>query len=96
MLVSVTDILNVLKQVPEWIGLKEMLTRMKALEARVAALEATLAKPAAPPCPLCGKPMKTTAVAPHPQFGRHGWQDHTLACTDCPHTETRTLNPTKP
>jgi rubrerythrin len=49
---------------------------------------------AGPPCPICQKPMRTTAVARHPEFGFAGVQQHTLTCS-CGHTEERMVDPSK-
>jgi hypothetical protein len=95
--VSVSDILKILDQVPVWKTLTALPKRLRDLEERMAALEATPPKKAGEPCPLCDEPMKVTAVEEDPIFGVMGMKVHTLTCTgaECSHTETRQIDPKK-
>jgi rubrerythrin len=52
-------------------------------------------RPPGPPCPICGEPMRTTAVNPDPEFKFAGLQRHTLKCDACGHTENRQVDPNK-
>ena len=96
-MISVSDILKILEQWPRWKALTAMPERLKALEDRVAALEARPKAPAADACPLCGEAMKVTASDAHPIFGTFGVQERTLTCTNgaCGHSEKREFDPSK-
>jgi len=97
--ISVSDIIKLLDQIPIWKRLVSLVKEVDELKARVAILEETARKPAAPApelCPLCESgSLKVIAVRPHPQFGTFGAQLRTLKCTNeaCGHTENRKHDP---
>jgi len=56
MIVSVSDILNVLKQVPEWLQLNKLPKEIEELKRMVSRLEEEISKrPSLDTCPLCNK-----------------------------------------
>jgi|GEM_PF-1106514 len=84
-MISLSDIVKLLEQVPLWKRLKELPGRVEALEAKVAELERTLAaRPAADRCPKCQEAdLKLASERPHPTFGRHGARLRKLRCVGC-------------
>ena len=45
-------------------------------------------------CPICQEGwLKVMAVRPHPVFGLHGLEEHTLKCSNCDHAELRKHDP---
>ena len=92
-MLSVSDILKILDNIPVWKTLGTLPKRVEELERRLAAIEAAPKKPADPECPLCHAPMKVTKVEPHRVFGPMGVQNHTYACTACNHKEERKIDP---
>lgn len=96
-MISLTDIVRLLEQLPIWKQLVAIPKRMDALEARIAALETKAITPPVPlkdPCPLCGVGMKVTAVRPDPAFGRAGVKRHDMECPGCGHKEDKQVRPT--
>lgn len=97
-MISVSDILKILDQVPVWKTLTALPKRLRDLEERVAKLEGRPAAKPADACPICGEAMKVTASRPHPLWGSMaGIKEQTLTCTspDCGHTDTREFDPAK-
>lgn len=82
-MVSVSDIVKILDQVPIWRTLKALPGRIDALEKRVNDLES---RPKQADhlhtCELCGKPAKVTDVREHPTFGVFGRKQRTITCED--------------
>jgi hypothetical protein len=97
--ISVSDILKILDQIPIWKALRALPARVDALEQRLQALEQkAIAPPKKPggitiPCPLCGEDMKLVKVTPHDTFGTFGVQQQEFHCA-CGHNEDRMHDPT--
>ncbi len=80
-MISVSDILKILDQVPLWKALKEMPKRIDALEKRIAELEGTpKASEHLHTCAQCGAPAKVTSIRPHPMFDFAGRKVRTITC----------------
>lgn len=93
-MVSVSDILKILDQVPIWKRLKAMPERIEALEARVAELESAIADPReqpGEPCPACGAPAlrRTSSVRSSGPFGPLGAKDEVWTCSACGEKDER-------
>jgi len=97
-LISVSDILKILDQVPIWKTVKELPKRVEALEKANAELEAKLKLiGAAPPkahgqiCPACGEPaVRRKSSQPHKgHFADMGVRDEIWTCEICGDSETR-------
>ncbi len=87
-MLTVSDMLKILDNVPVWKTLVTLPRRVEALEKRLAALEA---KPAAPDwktCARCGGAMAVTAEKPDPVFGDAGKKIFDLRCGACGHATT--------
>ncbi|TWB15594.1 hypothetical protein [Nitrospirillum bahiense] len=99
MIISVTDIVKILDQIPIWKQLIAIPKEIKSLQERVAALEADLkARPAPIPCPVCESGgLKVKAVRPHPTFHFAGRQVREMECDNpaCGHKENRDYIPPK-
>ena len=85
--VSVSDIIKALREVKEWAALTKLPGEVAALRERVAALEAKVAGPAAPPkdaCPKCRQgTLHLTTEEPDPIFGDLGVMQQHLKCDSC-------------
>ena len=82
-MISVSDIVKILDQVPVWKTLKAMPSQIAALEKRVAQLEGTPAKAAhLHTCEQCGAPAKITNIKPHPTFDFAGRKVRTITCEE--------------
>lgn len=97
-LVSASDILKILDQVPWWKALRSAPERLDALEKRVADLEARLASPAptpGQPCPACGQPaLRRTGTKPMAgELGELGGKVEAWTCTNCGAVDERTVLP---
>jgi hypothetical protein len=80
-MISASDIVKLLDQIPVWKSLKALPARLAALEARVAALENTPPQPEhLLRCEICGKPAKVTNVRPHEVFDFAGRKVRTVTC----------------
>jgi hypothetical protein len=93
--ISVSDILKLLEQVPGWKALSQLPKRLAALEDRVAALETKAGRntgPAALECPICGGAMRVVAESAHVHFGSMGMKTHAMECS-CGHKTTRDYVP---
>ena len=82
---SVSDIVDLLDQVPEWKALRALPARVEALEKQVAALSAKKDKPTTP-CPTCGASMDVKDTKPAPLGATFGkelwlWKCSDAACT---------------
>jgi hypothetical protein len=92
----VSDVLAALDRLPFWRDLKTLPARVAAIEQRLAAIEGTGARRAAPPCPLCETgALRTKKVEPAPLGREFGIQQHTLVCDNpaCGHSQTRQVDP---
>lgn len=91
------DIAAILEKIPVWKRLKVLPEQVDALQLRVAALEAEIAKrPSLEACPICSVGhLKVSHVGPHPTMGAVGLQERTLKCDDpsCGHIEKRMHDP---
>lgn len=96
-MISVSDILKLLEQVPIWRSLVTLPKRLAELEARVAALESggTAGRTAPGPrdCPLCGAVMVVTEEKNDPTFGPLGGKIHVMRCDGCESTVERAFEP---
>jgi hypothetical protein len=94
---AIGDIASLLEKIPIWKRLTALPDEVKALQARVSALETEIQKrPSLEACPICGTGnLKVTAVRPHPQLGDVGIQERTVKCDNpaCGHTEDRIHDP---
>lgn len=100
-MISVSDIIKLLEQIPIWKTLRDTPKKIQDLEARMAALETAASAqralpkiPAAKACPMCGAEMKVTAERPHPSFAFAGVKLHDMACS-CGHKTERLFDPSK-
>ncbi len=97
-MISVSDILKLLEQLPWWKRLREAPARIDELERRLNALEGRAAKPAPPAgreCPRCGVTMAVVREKPDLMFGPVGVKAHDLRCPDCGEETTRQYSPGK-
>lgn len=80
-MVSVSDIVKLLDQVPIWKTIKALPKRVEELEARVAELEKTPKKANhLHTCAQCGAPADVKEIRPHPIFGEVGLKVRTILC----------------
>jgi hypothetical protein len=91
-LISVSDILKILDQIPIWKKVSALPARIEALEKRVAELERAK-PPATGICPLCQSPVRVEKEVDDPIFGPLGGKRHHLRCTNpsCDYTGTRSI-----
>ncbi|MDO9006329.1 MAG: ABC transporter C-terminal domain-containing protein [Aquabacterium sp.] len=90
-MISVSDIIKLLDQLPIWKTIKALPPRIEALENRIAALEGKAAMPApakftpGEPCPACGAHAlrRTSAVKSKGPFGVLGRKDKIWTCGAC-------------
>lgn len=94
-MISVSDILKILDQIPIWKTLRELPKRLEALESRVAQLEAKpmSVTPKGRECPSCGVPMKLTMESSDPELGAAGVKVHALYCEPCEFQTERKYRP---
>jgi hypothetical protein len=76
-MISVSDAVKILDQIPIWKQLVAIPKRLTALEERIAALEAKKTV-SGRECPMCGNEMKVASEAPHPQFSFAGVKVHSM------------------
>ncbi|MEC7763359.1 MAG: ABC transporter C-terminal domain-containing protein [Pseudomonadota bacterium] len=91
---GISDITKLLEQIPIWRTLKALPGRVEALEARVAELEETLAKPKVTPgqpCPACGHHAlrRTSSEISSGHFGALGARDEVWTCENCGEEDRR-------
>src|ERR1700730_9531985 len=100
-MISVSDILKILDQIPIWKAVTGLPRRVAELERKMGELQeqvATGAKTKVVPgreCPICGSPMKVLTESAHPTFGFSGMKIHNMECPDCGNKTTRTFEPGK-
>lgn len=97
-MISVSDILKLLDQLPIWKTIKSLPQRMDALEKENAELKQRLDELSSAPkratgelCKACGEPA-VRRVSSEPSsgpFGRLGARDEVWKCDSCGDTETR-------
>ena len=93
-MISVSDILKLLDQVPIWKKLSGLPARLDELERRVKDLEGALAaRPARDACPRCGGALEIERDEPHPTFGMMGVRNRHLACSICGFRTVKELKP---
>lgn len=92
-MVSLSDMLKLLDQLPVWKTLKTMPARIEALEQRLDALEQTQTIPKSPgqPCPSCGENAlrRTSSKISSGPFGALGAKDEIWTCETCGETDQR-------
>ena len=97
-MLSVSDMLKILDQIPAWKALRTMPGRMDALEKRLDQLETRLTSPAAPPhltrCATCGGEARVIGVRDHPAFAELGHKLRTVECAQG-HRQDFHWNPAK-
>lgn len=97
-MISVSDIIKLLEQIPLWKSLATMPRRLTELEARVKALEGlrtAQAAPAANDCPACRIPLRFEREEDDPVFRDLGVKLHHLRCDGCGKTMSRRYDPAK-
>lgn len=100
-MISVSDILKLLDQIPIWKVVAGLPRRVAELERAVGELQekfATASSPKAPSgkeCPICGATMKVLSEWPHPNFGFAGRKIHALECSECGNKTNRDFEPGK-
>ncbi|PTX45612.1 hypothetical protein IQ03_04520 [Gemmobacter caeni] len=87
-MISVSDIVKILDQIPVWKTLKALPGRIEALERRVAELEGAKLLPGklpGEPCPACGMPglRRTSSKVSSGPFGVLGARDEEWTCESC-------------
>jgi hypothetical protein len=97
-MISVSDILKILDQVPIWKALREMPKRMEALEQRIQQLERGAMTPPKKPmkgreCSSCGKEMALVSERKDPALGPVGIKLHKLKCPACGFESDRQFSP---
>jgi hypothetical protein len=98
-MISVSDILKILDQIPVWKSLAGLPKRLADLEARVAAMEGRAsaaprrAGPRADECPTCGGKLRVTLERRDPDFGPMGQKIHEMICDGCGTTTERHWSP---
>jgi hypothetical protein len=93
-LISVSDILKLLDQMPVWKTLKALPPRIEALERRVAELEGGRQLPGTSPgqpCPACGHHSlrRTSSKTSTGPFGALGARDEIWTCGNCGEIDQR-------
>lgn len=100
-MISVSDILKLLNEIPIWKAISALPKRVAELERKVAALEAASQTkpqdktPSARICPLCAATMKVVSERAHPTFAFAGLKQHELECPECGNKATRDFDPGK-
>jgi hypothetical protein len=97
-MVSVSDILKLLDQIPIWKTVSTLPKRVAELERQVAELQKNMmAAPSGRECPICGSIMKVVAEYPHPHFAFAGIKIHKMECqnSECAHKTERDFEPGK-
>ena len=93
-MISVSDALKILDQIPVWKQIRELPKRVTELEHRLAALEGKPKAPIGRECPICGSEMRVVAEHPHSTFGFAGLKVHDMQC-ECGHSTQRNFAPGK-
>lgn len=95
--ISVSDMLKILDNVPIWKTVKALPARLEALEKRVATLEGRggPAKTSPWDCTVCGSRMRVIGERSDPTFGVFGVKLLKLACDICPRETERQFDPNK-
>ena len=97
MILSVSDIIKLLEQIPIWKAVSSLPKRLAELEKRMEALEskagAARLLPDPKACVICGSTMKVTRETPHPDFGFAGMKVHAMECPDCGTRTSRDFSP---
>lgn len=91
-MISVSDILKLLEQIPVWKTISALPKRIEALEARVAQLEASKSARPENKCAICGEATRVVRETAHPVFGQMGVKIHELECPNG-HKSSRDFNP---
>ncbi len=82
-MLSVSDILKLLEQIPAWKTVKALPGRVEAVERRLNELEG---KPKRADhlhtCETCGKPARVTEIQDHPTLGTFGVKIRRVTCED--------------
>ena len=87
----VDDVLKALDRIEMWRTLQGLPSRMDALEARMAEIDAGRAPGA---CPKCGKgPLRVADIKPHPVFNDFGGETHELICDACGFKRSKVVTP---
>jgi Zn ribbon nucleic-acid-binding protein len=99
-MISVSDILKLLDQIPIWKAVSSLPRRVSELEKKVAELEGKTGNigtksPSGRECPICGASMKVINELPHPQFAFAGRKVHDMECLECGHKTRRDFEPGK-
>lgn len=92
--ITVSDILKILDQVPVWKVLTKTPGRLDALEKRIAALEEAKMLPGVSPgepCPACGAHAlrRTSSEKTKGHMAVFGARDEVWTCTSCGATDVR-------
>lgn len=88
------DLLALLDKIPIWRRVQEAPGRLDALEKRVAALEARLARAPGQACPSCGAAeFRVSATQPHPELGDFGAKNVTRTCGACSFEDVELVTP---
>jgi len=99
-MISVSDILKLLDQIPIWKAVSGLPRRVSELEKKVAELEGKIGDStpgfqSGRECPICGASMKVLGEFPHPQFAFAGRKVHDMECPECGHKTRRDFDPGK-
>jgi hypothetical protein len=99
-LISVSDILKILEQIPVWKALVSLPKRLGELEGRMKALEdgragAPNRAPGPKECPKCGATMRVEREEAHRTFSSAGVKNHFLTCDACGNEAERMYSPGK-
>lgn len=84
-MLSVSDIIKLLEQVPGWKAVVGLPKRLAELESRVKSLEEAKgdAKPNPRDCPGCGARMQVVGERRHGALGPVGGKIHDMQCDGC-------------
>lgn len=96
-MISVSDIVKLIEQVPLWKIIKELPKKVNELENRISLLEEKIdvGGGAAMACPKCGNKMAVISESEHGMFGFAGVKTHTMKCEKCQNIATRDFDPGK-